>query len=156
MTEFTIRRAEPAHASGLMALLRKFHDEVAAVDLPPVDDGVLLTKITQQLVAGRVYICISDKRLVGSLALAVDQFWWSGTPYIGDVWFYVLPKYRSYAVFRAFVAEAEAFQAEIIGDQPHLVPIMFGTMTGEDVDRKAKLYQRVGFKPAGGLFVKGI
>jgi GNAT superfamily N-acetyltransferase len=155
--KFSVRPAMPRDVSALLALLARFHAEASeALAWPPISELHLMHAVANVLTNGRALLALQDGRLVGSLGLRIDSFFWSGTPYVGDVWFYVLPGARSFPLFKALLEAAQGWAKGLGGDKPGLVPLMFGTVNADEIERLDELYRKVGFSRIGGMYVMGL
>ena len=101
---------------------------------------------------GIVYNVSDGDKIVGSIAVAPDKHWWSAEEYVGDGWFFVLPKYRnlkdqtspSHLLIDAVIDYANKLEK----------PLIMGVFNIHGVERAKKLFNKKGFHQIGGMYYR--
>jgi len=101
------------------------------------------------LQGGVVFNALQNGKIVGSISLGEASLWWSEDRYLGDGWFYVLPKARKSRVAIRLINEAFRY-----GEERGL-PVVIGIWNADDIDRKDKFFIRKGMKRIGAWYMKG-
>lgn len=91
----------------------------------------------------------SGWRVVGCLALRHDCWWWTGTPFVTDMVFFLAEEARASTLARDLLAAGERYAAG------QGLPLLIGVLSGEDLARKAEWFGRRGYRALGGLYLKG-
>jgi len=146
---YTVREAKSGDIKGLVKLIRVAHAEhgaeIATFD-PDVTRNTFQRLINQT--GGAVYALVNDDyRIVGCLALVVNQIWFSRTKEVVDMVFYVEPEARGYGnrLLMAGTGWAKSL--------PGVSLITMGVTTGIDSDeRLGRLYAHTGFKRVGSYY----
>lgn len=86
---------------------------------------------------------------VGCLALRHDCWWWTGTPFVTDMVFFLAERARASSLARDLLAAGERYAAG------QGLPLLIGVLSGEDLARKAEWFGRRGYRALGGLYLKG-
>ncbi len=132
-------------------ILRLVHEQYREKDLEePFAADKVMTIIVRVIAAGQAFVLgdSASNRIVGTIGLDVQADHFTVVPHMIDLWTYVLPKHRSLPAFKLLIRAAEAL-AEERQVRPRLA--IFGT---KDLDRRAKLYQRSGYRPVAIMFEK--
>lgn len=142
-----IRKASLLDFSAILVLLSEMQEEAEL-------ENVNWTKVSHTLIEcigkGLVLISVDEEqnRITGSIGGDVGTEWYSTEPILGDYWFFVREQYRQTpAAARLITAWKE------IGDGGK-VTIKMGHVLGGDVERKDKLFERMGFEKLGSLYRK--
>lgn len=91
-----------------------------------------------------------DGKLIGSIGLAKDCFWWCDVEYLGDVWYFVHPQYRASRVGLNLLNAAKR------SAEKAMLPLIMGVVHGGDIQRKDKFFERNGFTRLGGTYARGL
>ena len=101
MSEFTVDKLKFCEADGKEIaefLADNFHKEHSFSingKSPKLHWGRVSHKINSVLLDGIVFVVRdTDGNIVGSVGLEETDHWWSNENFLGDSWFYVLPKHR--------------------------------------------------------------
>ena len=153
-----IRRAKP-NADDVAGIIRLLHRAWEEWDLNTGDfdpEGVGREALTMMQNGGFVVVVEADGEIVGSLAAKEQKAWWSTAVWLCDMWTYVRRDYRVHGIgqrlIRTLLREGEKRD----------LPVMMGVFYGEgadpqrNIERKSKIYQRLGFQPFGRQFVRGV
>ncbi len=144
------RRAKPTDAVAIFNLLKRQHKETPWV--APINDAKALLVIVQALRDGRVFLATVDggKKLIGSVGIVWDEPWWSDEPEPQDLWWFVLPEYRSTTA--AGVSLLRLVHAEVPTGALRMANISAGA---ERDDRMEALYARVaGLRRVGSIYMR--
>jgi GNAT superfamily N-acetyltransferase len=134
----------------LLKLFAKDHE--MGVIKAPEDPTELACKVVYDVSEnGKLYVAKNESgKTVGSLGLKLGNNWYSEQKFYGDLWFYVLPEYRSSGVGGTLLTFAKnAAQAESI-------PLVVGVFNLQSPEKKIEIYKRLGFSYAGSMFVSGV
>lgn len=140
-------RASLTDISGILALLSIMHEE--AESLPEIDWAKTTHAVADVVLSGVALVAKNKEgHVVGSIGGYVTSQWYSNAPHLGDLWYYVMPDYRK---TKAAVSLMEGFKEAAAAIK---VPLQVGHVFGDkDLDRKDKLFRRLGFKPVGSIYV---
>jgi len=119
---------------------------------PEIEWGRASSHINHFLFKGIVYNVLDGDKIIGSIAVAPDDYWWSAEQYIGDGWFYVLPEYRnlkdqtppSHPLMDAVIEYAKEQDK----------PLILGVFNLDGVERAKKLFDKKGFHQIGGMYYR--
>jgi len=143
-----IRRANALDISAIIHLITQMHSE-AKFDIPPLD----ITKVTDAVVyamkTGVVIVAINEeKKLVGSIGGVASDDWFSKEKVLGDLWFYVLEKWRNTKTALSLIKEFIK-----VGKEAKL-KLKLGHIYFGDIERKDNFYEKLGFVKAGCTYVE--
>lgn len=93
-------------------------------------------------------MAIEENRLVGSVGGMVGQDWWSDQKFLADNWFYVSPDHRKSSIALKLIKNF----IEVANDAK--LPVRLGHIFSGDIDRKDKLFEKLGMIKAGSVFVE--
>jgi len=143
-----IRRANILDISSILAMLYSMHNETE-LPVPEIVPEKLATKVNEAINRGVVLVALNDQnRLLGSIGGLVSSDWWSEEKFLADMWFYVYPMHRSSSAAIKLVKEFLK-----IGKDAKL-KVRLGHIFSGDLDRKDKLFERLGLTKAGCVFVE--
>lgn len=143
-----IRRANILDISSILAMLYSMHNETE-LSVPEIVPEKLATKVNEAINRGVVLVALNDQnRLLGSIGGLVSSDWWSEEKFLADMWFYVYPMHRSSSAAIKLVKEFLK-----IGKDAKL-KVRLGHIFSGDLDRKDKLFERLGLTKAGCVFVE--
>ena len=119
---------------------------------PEIDWSRASAHINHFMFEGIVYNVNDGDKIVGSIAVAPDKHWWSAEEYVGDGWFFVLPKYRnlknqtspSHLLIDAVIDYANKLEK----------PLIMGVFNLQGVERAKKLFDKKGFHQIGGMYYR--
>ena len=142
-----IRKATVLDISALILMLDTMHKETE-VELPKINIVKLVDKVNQLIHTGLVLVSIKDNKIQGSIGGLISQDWWSDEKFIADAWFYVFKDQRKSDVAKSLLADyiKKAKDAKL--------KIRLGHIFSGDLERKDKLFTRMGFIKAGSVFVE--
>jgi GNAT superfamily N-acetyltransferase len=142
-----IRVAAPADAPAVLDLTVSFFRSVKrTVALPKYSLKKMLTLVDKSIAAGLVLVAVEDGKVVGTMIMSYEAPYWSEEKVLRDLCTYVDAPYRNSTHGRDLLKTARDYA--ILKE----VPLVQTIFTGEDVERKCKLYQRLGFRKMGGVF----
>lgn len=98
-----------------------------------------------------LYVAEKNGEVVGFIAGAIDEFWWSTIKYASDVAFFVAPEHKGAGLplVKAFMRWVDKF--------PRVRYVSMGISSGLDsMDRTGLMYERLGFAKAGGIYTMKI
>ena len=154
---FVLQALEPTPENGKLIadfLAENFWTEhtLSGDGSPEIEWGRASSHINHFLFKGIVYNVLDGDKIVGSIALAPDDYWWSAEQYIQDGWFYVLPEYRnlkdqtppSHLLIDAAIDYAKEQEK----------PLILGIFNLDGVERAKKLFDKKGFHQIGGMYYR--
>lgn len=154
---FVLQALEPTPENGKLIadfLAENFWTEhtLSGDGSPEIEWGRASNHINHFLFKGIVYNVLDGDRIIGSIAVAPDDYWWSAEQYIGDGWFYVLPEYRnlkdqtppSHLLMDAVIEYAKEQDK----------PLILGIFNLDGVERAKKLFNKKGFHQIGGMYYR--
>jgi len=115
---------------------------------PAVDPNTCADRVSQWL--RWTILAEQDGDLLGILILDRTSWWWSKDEFIGDRVLFIRPDARNSDICRQFFTIAKKLAAS------QGLPLIMATINGVEVERKDKLYQRMGFKRMGGTYAWGL
>jgi L-amino acid N-acyltransferase YncA len=130
-------------------LLVEMHQS-SGLDMPPLSPGKIEATLEDVLATGIIFLGMRNGEVAGVLALKEASHWFSEGRFFGDVVFYVGLKHRQSALGPQLLRRASRY-AKMRG-----LPLLMAVVNGVDVDRKDKLYKRLGFRHIGGVYSRGI
>lgn len=143
-----IRRANILDLSPLLAMLYSMHNETE-LQVPDIVPEKISVKVNEAINRGVVLVALNkENRLLGSIGGLVTSDWWSEEKFLADMWFYVYPQHRSSSAAIKLVKEFIK-----IGQDAKL-PVRLGHIFSGDLERKDKLFERLGMTKAGCVFVE--
>jgi GNAT superfamily N-acetyltransferase len=142
-----VRRADAIDISALFAMLKEMHSNTE-LDVAPIDDYKLLSKINEVVHKGLVLVSVKNNIITGSIAGMTTSDWWSSEPFVSDIWFYVSPSHRK---SRSAIMLIKAF-IKIAKDAK--LKLRLGHIYSGDLDRKDKFYEKLGLVKAGSTYVE--
>lgn len=146
-----MREATTADTGAILDLLLEFYKGASrTLKLPGLSVTKVLKTIETTIERGTIVVVEEDGKIVGALGLQQLTLWYSESPLVGDVFFYILPQYRS-SKHASNLLEAAYKYAIMLG-----LPLKMAIVSGEDVKRKDAYYARKGFRYLGGIYTKGI
>jgi hypothetical protein len=139
-------RATLLDMSTVLSLLADMHQES---ELEAVNWNKVTHIVTDCVSQGLVLVAVTDdNEIAGSIGGAVSSEWYSDAPLLGDYWFYVRPEHRATpAAFKLVKAWKDIAKS---GD----LAIKMGHVLGEDIDRKDKMFEKLGFEKLGSMYGK--
>ena len=153
----TLTKVDPTPENGKITadfLAENFWSEhsLSSKGSPEIDWARGSSHINHFLFNGIVYNVMDGDTIIGSIAAAPDNYWWSSDEYIGDGWFYVLPEYRnlkdqtppSHLLIDAVIEYAKEQDK----------PLILGIFNLEGVERAKKLFDKKGFHQIGGMYYR--
>ena len=139
-----VREATQADVLSILGLIRHLHAEFVD-QLPPLHMDNVYMAVRRVMTEGVCLVAVKDDIVTGSIGCIRTGYWFSMTPMLSDLWFYVLPEHRG----RAGLDLLRAIKARAADQRMDLV---LGVSTGDPDGRKAKLYERMGLRPIGGQY----
>jgi GNAT superfamily N-acetyltransferase len=88
-----------------------------------------------------------DDRIVGSLGLGSQAFWYSSVQHLWNAWYFVEPEYRNSRAGAMMLREVKNFARMV------RMPLIVGISSLKDVDRKDAFFKRL-FRPIGGWYLQ--
>lgn len=148
---YQARPAVMQDASTIFRLCARLHEE-SEIDLPPIDPAKAMHAIVHSIGEGLTAVLGADKRgqrvIVGGIGLMGSADWFTSQGSMRDLWVYCLPEYRSFLAARTLIRIGFAMAAK------HDLQLRLGVFGGaETLGRKTILYQRLGLRPAGVMFI---
>ena len=143
-----IRRAGVLDISAIIALLIEMHN---GTDVPAskIHSEKMVNKITETIHRGIGFVSLNDNNVIeGSIGGLVASDWWSDEKYLGDLWFYVNPEARKSNAAFELVRNFNRIGKEA------KIPVGLGHVFSKDLERKDKLFDRLGLQNAGSVFLE--
>lgn len=125
-------------------LVRFYSDLRRTLMLPVLRVAILARTIYRILDRGVIFLAVEEEdKIVGLIALDVFPSDFSDCVMMSDKYTYVLPEYRTATHGRDLLKAARDYAIM------NKVPMQLSILSGEDIDRKDKLYQRLGLRKVG-------
>ena len=118
--------------------------------LPPVDIEKVSKVFYEQFEQAPIFVYRENGEIVGFVALAIEEFWWSKKPMVHDFAFYVVPGHRKLEIINALLGAMRDF-AKI-----NKMPVVSHVLSGERTESKQKLFERQEFSVHGFIATHGI
>lgn len=134
--------AKPGDMLEIVEMLLEMHSEVSFT-LGPPDRRKIVDALAP---CERWVIKDFDDSIGGIIAFREATVWYSTAPFIADLVFYVRPAYRASRAASLLLRKAKE-RAKIKG-----LPLVLAANSGDDIPRKVKLYERMGFRQVGASF----
>lgn len=109
----------------------------------------VLLMINRSIASGALWIAVRGREIVGSLAMTPMENWWSDTKMLVEMWLWVNEDARSFWLVRKFIKSAQQAAHELG------LPMQLSIVNSEDVERKRRLYVKLGLRDVGGVFLGG-
>jgi N-acetylglutamate synthase-like GNAT family acetyltransferase len=141
-----IRKAVETDVPAIVSILTgQFHEEFAGT-LPSFNLEKVFKHVIYATRHGRVLLAEDGGEIIGSLGFYIESQWYSDDPFFCDLWFYVSRHKRA---SRAAVELLKSYKscAEEAG-----LPATVGVATADDLVRKDRFFERMGFKRLGGFY----
>lgn len=133
---------KPSEIDKAIDLLMEMHSEVSFTVGPPDR-----TKAINALAGCDKWVVKEyDGSLGAILALREATVWYSKTPFLADLVFYVKPSFRASRAALLLLRKAQE-QATLKG-----LKLLVACNSGDDIDRKVNFYRRLGFTQIGASF----
>ena len=159
-----VRLAAPEDQDSIMEMSRMVHQEcgLRTSDNKPLPlserkVGDLIEKAASKvspLDPGEVWIGVIDNgtQLEGSVAIAMNNTWYSEVPHLVEIWTVVVPEFRKATMFtKNFDMLLDFSKAAAVALK---LPLLMGFMSAERQPAKRRLYERsFGVQPYGEYFV---
>lgn len=145
VVEVKIRRARPQDFVNIMWVLSQGVQE-SEVAYPAIDDMKLMQWIVDCKRHGEILVADCSRQIVGVLGLLTREWAWSTEKYIGNEFFFVLPKFRKRGTADALLKAAEKFSDE------NGVRMIIGFSGGKRAEIKDRMASMRGYRYAGGSF----
>lgn len=136
---------DDAKAIGRLVLL----DMYAEVGRAPLNANKAFGAIYTCVKEGNAAMIFDGERLVGTLGLVINEFWYSDEPQLVEQWAYLAPDYRGGDAGRALFSAARMI-AHRLGF-PHVTMIVFNARRARATTALAKIGEMFDFRPAGAL-----
>lgn len=152
--EFIIRRARITDVVAIFKLLRRMHAESEA-ELPPVDERKAMATIVNLVAMRWVLIATTadGKKIAGSICVSQDTAWFTEQVNLIDMWWYVVPEYRSTdapaALVREIIDLTQEFRTET-GAQLRFANFATGERYARHMDVAVG---NLGFSRVGGIYL---
>lgn len=132
----TYHQATEDDVENIIPLLIDMHGENALCSLD-IDKTVTLIAVVVR--KGLCLVAKDDDKIVGTIGLIKDSFWYSSDPVIMDKWFYVTPTYRKTRIALTLLKLVRQYANK------NDMPLMLGVTTKVDAARKDTLYRGMAF-----------
>ena len=141
-----VHKASLLDISTVLSLLAEMHQES---ELEDVNWNKVTHIVTDCISQGLVVVAVTDEGdVAGSIGGAVSSEWYSDLPLLGDYWFYVRTEFRTTpAAFKLIKVWKDIAKS---GD----LSIKMGHFLGEDIERKDKMFEKLGFEKLGSMYGK--
>ena len=106
-----VRLAEFAHIQGIHDLLLTLHAEHGFSPYPPPDDVALMRGLLEAFENGIVLVALEGGRVVGTMVLERAFYFWNNKQvFLRNIFFSVLPEFRSMKIVEAMLKLAKQFE----------------------------------------------
>ena len=93
-----------------------------------------------------IVVVNKNNEIVGTLGATIDDTWFTDKKFLRMLWIHVLPKCRNFKVVRSMMIVLKEYAKSI------KKTLLLEIFQGKDVERKHKLFIKLGFKPLGGIY----
>jgi GNAT superfamily N-acetyltransferase len=135
--------ANPGDLDEMCALIKVMHDENGVGRL---DQSKVRGAISEVIASGGCLVAKQDGRIVGSVGLIMDEWWYSSEKALIDRWFFVHPDHRKFGHATRLIAAMKA-AADTSG-----LPVVLQVSSTVDTLSKLKFFKRH-LTPLGGAFI---
>ena len=129
---------------GICELLHVMHAENGIGGLNPQKTEQAVANVID---AGVVLIALDGERIVASVGLEHQPWWYSDDLYIGDLWTFVHPEYRRSKIAPRLVRRAREYARELG------LPLVMAVLTPNQPERAEKLLLRQ-MQPVGRIVME--
>lgn len=131
-------------------LIGRFHAEFSEW-FPAVSVDKVISYVGNLIENGVVFIAANDQgEILGVLSGIVSSYWFSDEKMVQDGFFYVAPEHRGTRAASALLKSLKAW-ANMKGMDLHC-----STISGGDVEKRDKFYDRNGLTRIGGIYRKKV
>ena len=144
--KFKIRQARIDDAVRVRELLKTWLPE-SPYNFGNVNNKKLLDHIIFYIKNSFVIVVEYENVIVGTMAAAVDETWYSDKRFLRSLWLHVNPKYRNFHIFRAMMIVFKEYA------QSKRLTALCEITQGKDVERKHNAFIKLGYKNIGGTYI---
>jgi N-acetylglutamate synthase-like GNAT family acetyltransferase len=147
--KYTIRRATLKDAVDIREVLKTWLTE-SPFNFGSANNKKSLDNIIFYIRHSFVIVVINRKNvIVGTLGAALDDTWYTDKKFLRLLWVHVLPECRNFKIARSMMIVLKEYAKSI---KKTLIIEIF---QGSDVERKHKLFTKLGFNILGGIYTDG-
>ena len=147
--KYTIRRATLKDAVDIREVLKTWLTE-SPFNFGSANNKKSLDNIIFYIHHSFVIVVINKKNvIVGTLGAALDDTWYTDKKFLRLLWVHVLPECRNFKIARSMMIVLKEYAKSI---KKTLIIEIF---QGSDVERKHKLFTKLGFNILGGIYTDG-
>jgi len=144
--KYTIRRATLKDAVDVREVLKTWLIE-SPHNFGTANNKKLLDNIIFYIRDSFVIVVVNKKNvIVGTLGATLDDTWYTDQKFLRMLWIHVLPKCRNFKVVRSMMVVLTEYAKSI------KKPLIIETIQGKDMDRKHKLFMKLGSSFLGGTY----
>jgi N-acetylglutamate synthase-like GNAT family acetyltransferase len=147
--KYTIRRATLKDAVDIREVLKTWLTE-SPFNFGSANNKKSLDNIIFYIHHSFVIVVINKKNvIVGTLGAALDDTWYTDKKFLRLLWVHVLPECRNFKIARSMMIVLKEYAKSI------KKPLIIEIFQGSDVERKHKLFTKLGFNILGGIYTDG-
>ena len=147
--KYTIRRATLKDAVDIREVLKTWLTE-SPFNFGSANNKKSLDNIIFYIRHSFVIVVINRKNvIVGTLGAALDDTWYTDKKFLRLLWVHVLPECRNFKIARSMMIVLKEYAKSI------KKPLIIEIFQGSDVERKHKLFTKLGFNILGGIYTDG-
>ena len=144
--KYTIRRATLKDAVDIREVLKTWLIE-SPHNFGTANNKKLLDNIIFYIRDSFVIVVVNKKNvIVGTLGASLDDTWYTDQKFLRMLWIHVLPQCRNFKVVRSMMVVLTEYAKSI------KKPLIIETIQGKDMDRKHKLFMKLGSSFLGGTY----
>ena len=144
--KYTIRKATLKDGVDIREVLKTWLPE-SPHNFGSANNKKLLDNILFYIRNSFVIVVVNKKNvIVGTLGATLDDTWYTDQKLLRMLWIHVLPQCRNFKVVRSMMVVLTEYAKSI------KKPLIIETIQGKDMDRKHKLFMKLGFSFLGGTY----
>ena len=93
-----------------------------------------------------IVVVNKNNTIIGTLGAAIDDTWYTDKKFLRMLWIHVLPTCRNFRIVRSMMVVLKEYAKSINKT------LLIEMLQGKDMDRKHKLFTKLGFSFLGGIY----
>ena len=147
--KYSIRKATLKDAIDIREVLKTWLPE-SPHNFGSANNKKLLDNIIFYIRNSFVIVVVNkNNTIIGTLGAAIDDTWYTDKKFLRLLWVHVLPECRNFKIARSMMIVLKEYAKSI---KKTLIIEIF---QGSDVERKHKLFTKLGFNILGGIYTDG-
>ena len=147
--KYSIRKATLKDAIDIREVLKTWLPE-SPHNFGSANNKKLLDNIIFYIRNSFVIVVVNkNNTIIGTLGAAIDDTWYTDKKFLRLLWVHVLPECRNFKIARSMMIVLKEYAKSI------KKPLIIEIFQGSDVERKHKLFTKLGFNILGGIYTDG-